>query len=204
MVYVMSDIHGNYEKYIQAIKTINLQDDDTLYVLGDVVDRGENPCKILLDMMCRLNVIPLIGNHEDMAISLLSKLIKETQGDSSDSFNQDFIASKLTWCKNGGESTLEEFKKLSLENKQAVLDYLEEFEWYKEVSVNGQDYILVHAGLDKFKRTKKLSDYKLNELIYGRKQIMIKYILKIKSWLLVILPYQQYYLIKMLIKFIKK
>ena len=61
--YVMSDIHGNYKKYIQAINTLNLQDSDTLYVLGDVVDRGNGSCKILLDMMCRYNVVPLIGNH---------------------------------------------------------------------------------------------------------------------------------------------
>ena len=49
--YVMSDIHGNYKKYIQAMNTLNLQDSDTLYVLGDVVDRGNGSCKILLDMI---------------------------------------------------------------------------------------------------------------------------------------------------------
>lgn len=37
----MSDIYGNYEKYQQALKAIKLQNSDTLYVLGDVVDRGK-------------------------------------------------------------------------------------------------------------------------------------------------------------------
>ncbi|EFB75954.1 hypothetical protein SUBVAR_05734 [Subdoligranulum variabile DSM 15176] len=45
-------------------------------------------------------------------------------------------------------------------------DYLEEFELYEEITVNGQEYILVHAGLHNFAETKKLSDYQLYEVIW--------------------------------------
>lgn len=166
-VYVMSDIHGNYEKYIRALKTINLKYNDTLYVLGDVVDRGNDSCKILLDMMCRFNIIPLLGNHEFMAMSVLSELVEEITEDSLKNFNQDFLTGMLSWFDNGGKSTLDEFKKLSLENRQAVLEYLEEFELYEEITVNNQDYVLLHAGLDNFKSTRKLSDYKLHEIIWA-------------------------------------
>ena len=40
MTYVMSDIHGCYEKYRAMLENIEFAADDTLYVLGDVLDRG--------------------------------------------------------------------------------------------------------------------------------------------------------------------
>ena len=37
MIYCMSDIHGDYEKYRRMMETITLRKEDTLYILGDVV-----------------------------------------------------------------------------------------------------------------------------------------------------------------------
>ena len=51
MVFVTSDIHGEYDKFIEILKQIQLKDTDTLYVLGDVVDRGPHPIKVLLKLM---------------------------------------------------------------------------------------------------------------------------------------------------------
>lgn len=65
--WVMSDLHGNYRKYREAMDVICLQEMDTLYILGDVVDRGVGPCEILLDMMENFHSIPMIGNREYMA-----------------------------------------------------------------------------------------------------------------------------------------
>ena len=39
MTYVMSDIHGNMRRFDSVMKQIDLQPEDTLYVLGDVIDR---------------------------------------------------------------------------------------------------------------------------------------------------------------------
>ena len=71
MIYVMSDIHGMYEKYEKMLKQIDLSEKDTLYVLGDIVDRGSGSMKVLQDMMRRANVHGLIGNHELMCVSCL-------------------------------------------------------------------------------------------------------------------------------------
>ena len=38
MIYVMSDIHGQKRRFDSVMKQINLQPDDTLYILGDVID----------------------------------------------------------------------------------------------------------------------------------------------------------------------
>ena len=77
MIYVMSDIHGCYDAYLEALKKIDFKDEDTLYILGDVIDRGKQSIELLQDMMCRNNVYPLIGNHEYMALTVLNKLCVE-------------------------------------------------------------------------------------------------------------------------------
>lgn len=45
--------------------------------------------------------------------------------------------------------------------------YLETFKLYEEINVNNKDYILVHAGLDNFKITKRLQDYTIDEMIWA-------------------------------------
>ena len=51
MVYVMSDLHGCYEKYVKMLEKISFSKEDVLYILGDVVDRGTGGMKILLDIL---------------------------------------------------------------------------------------------------------------------------------------------------------
>lgn len=65
--WVMSNLHGNYRKYRAAMDAICLQEMDTLYILGDVVDCEIGSCKILFDMMESSHSIPIIGNCEYMA-----------------------------------------------------------------------------------------------------------------------------------------
>ena len=55
MIYAVSDIHGRYDKYRKLLKRIHFGPDDTLYVLGDVIDRGPDGFKIMLDMAQRPN-----------------------------------------------------------------------------------------------------------------------------------------------------
>ena len=45
MIYAVSDLHGCYEKYIKMLEKIQFRETDTLYVLGDVVDRGYDSAK---------------------------------------------------------------------------------------------------------------------------------------------------------------
>ena len=46
--YVVSDIHGEYELFIRLLEEIRLKETDTLYVLGDILDRGSHPIQIIL------------------------------------------------------------------------------------------------------------------------------------------------------------
>ena len=75
MIYVVSDIHGCYEEYKELLEKINFSDKDELFVVGDVVDRGPEPIRVLQDMMMRPNVYPILGNHDYIALKILKKLV---------------------------------------------------------------------------------------------------------------------------------
>ena len=47
MIYVMSDIHGFYNRYKSIMRQIKLKKDDHLYVLGDCIDRFPDGLAIL-------------------------------------------------------------------------------------------------------------------------------------------------------------
>ena len=68
-IYVISDLHGRKDKYDLVLE--QLQPKDHLYILGDVIDRGNDGIAILLDIMKRDNVTLLMGNHEKMMIDYL-------------------------------------------------------------------------------------------------------------------------------------
>ena len=40
MVYVVSNLHGNYTKFKELLKTIKFKDTDLMYILGDIVGSG--------------------------------------------------------------------------------------------------------------------------------------------------------------------
>ena len=80
MTYLMSDLHGQYDKYRKMLEKIRFGDRDDLYVLGDVVDRGPEPMKILRDMSLRINVFPILGNHDWTARVILSRLNTKISG----------------------------------------------------------------------------------------------------------------------------
>ena len=83
MIYIMSDIHGLYSRYTAMLKKIDLQDEDKLYVLGDVIDRGPQSFEILEDIMNRKNTEMFLGNHEHMMLTseVHGFLRRKTEGD---------------------------------------------------------------------------------------------------------------------------
>ena len=56
MIYAVSDLHGCYDKYLKLLERLKMTSDDSLYILGDIVDRGSDGMKILLGLIKRKNV----------------------------------------------------------------------------------------------------------------------------------------------------
>lgn len=176
MIYVMSDVHGMYEKYMAMLKLIDLKEQDTLYVLGDMIDRGKEGIRILKDMMCRENVHALFGNHELMCVECLSWLLEEITEKNIEELDLEKMEKLSVWVNNGAYPTIQELRSLTREERQEVLNYIMELSAYEQVSVNGREFLLVHAGLGNFHEGKPLEEYSVEELVWERPNWEIPYV----------------------------
>lgn len=141
MIYVMSDLHGCYDKYMKMLDKISFSEEDTLYVLGDVVDRGSHGMKILLDISQRENIILLRGNHDRQAWILLSALrILEDE-----SCPKELMEAYQLWLSDGGDTTLKEYLTLSDAEREKVIRVLRNSLITKELEVKGKSFLLAHT-----------------------------------------------------------
>ena len=154
MIYAMSDLHGCYDKYIKMLEKINFSDDDTLYILGDIVDRGADGIKILQDIMKRKNVIALRGNHDFLAHYILKFLTTPSDMYDSDSFSDKY----RSWIFDGGSPTEDAFMELDSETQKKILLYMSYMPIFEEIEVNGNKFFLSHTipGCDRMQDKCKL------------------------------------------------
>ena len=71
----IGDIHGCSQALAALIKALAPTSTDTLVLLGDYVDRGPDSCGVLdqlLDLQQHCRLVPLLGNHEVMMMSVFS------------------------------------------------------------------------------------------------------------------------------------
>lgn len=174
MTYVMSDLHGVYDKYTAMLEKIGFCADDQLYIIGDVCDRGEKPMEILLDMMNRANVYPIMGNHDLIALNLLKKVYKSLCENDGMLEDED-IPPLLVWFEEGGKPTVSGFYRLDADKQENVLNYLKKFAMWKKVDVGEKTFVMVHAGLGNYAPDKKLDDYTDDELLFCRPDPSVRY-----------------------------
>lgn len=169
MVFVTSDIHGNWEKYKALLDKLPLTNpENTLYILGDFIDRGNDGCKILLDAMQRPNIVPVLGNHELTAAMCIPWILQEVTDQSLSELGEDQVGALQEWILNGGTPTLRELKKLNISKRKAILEYIREMDVYIEVEAGGRSFLLTHAGLNHFVPDKPFDEYELTDYLFGR------------------------------------
>ncbi len=132
------------------------------------MDRGPDGIDIIFDMMRHTNIIPLIGNHDEMAKINLPKYMNCEDMLSVEEDEDIFI-----WFLNGGQRTVDAFMRLSIRERHYVLEYLNTFKTHAEINVDGMDYLLVHSAPDK--PGKKFDDWELDDIIWGRPDYTVPY-----------------------------
>ena len=70
-IYVTSDAHGHVRALDEALSKISLTSDDTLYVLGDMIDRGPDPVGVIKLVRSLPNAHVLKGNHEQIMLDAI-------------------------------------------------------------------------------------------------------------------------------------
>lgn len=175
MIYVTSDLHGYpLEKFKLLLKQANFSRDDFLFILGDVIDRGEHGVDILRWLLVQSNVELILGNHEAMMLSC-SFICDEVSDETLNDLNPYKLGLLGTWRYNGAEPTLRAMQRTAPGIRADILDYLNDAPLYETVSVGNQDFLLTHGGLGGYRADKKLKEYTENELLWTRPSLSDRY-----------------------------
>lgn len=169
MIYVIGDIHGTKDKYDEMLEKIAPDEHDAVFVLGDVIDVGEDSIAILKDMMYRANIYPVLGEHEYMAKKVFPLIapfntVDEAMG-ALQGEDKDLLSSYLAMK---SEKTVSDFLSLNEEDKESIIDYLSEFQCYEQVKAGGKTFVLAHAGIDGFDPDKDLDDYDEKAFVFAK------------------------------------
>ena len=156
MTYVISDIHGSYEKFKSILSQISFRESDVMYSLGEILDYGEESMELIADLSIRLNVYPIAGEHDFLAARMLSGFSSMLKNGAAP--DPEFISEMTAWVQDGGQTTLEAFRDLDEDQREGVLEYLEDMMLFDEVKVKGERYVLVHAGIADYQPGMKLDD----------------------------------------------
>lgn len=133
--YVISDIHGQFDALMKMMKQIDFGYDDELYILGDVVDRGEESIECIKWIMQQDNILTLLGNHE---LLFYDNYIHNTPA----------VYNTLTQIRE----TLSELQ------QKDIIKWIENMPECKLITVNGKKFYLNHTQA-------MSSDYFKEELI---------------------------------------
>ena len=169
MYYVMSDINGCYDKFIEMTEDIlGLEEDDTLYLLGNIIGSDENSVKLLKEIADMVNVYPIMGVNEYAAYNALKSLNKDiSDGKDYTSLSQETLDAMAKLNELGCRKLAEDFLKLSDDERNDFIDVLGDMKPYDTVEVNKKIFILVHQGLGNFEKNgKKLKSYTVEDLAF--------------------------------------
>ena len=128
MNYCISDIHGCSKTLVALLATLPLTEADTVYFLGDYVDRGPDSKGVLDIVMAMPNAVCHKGNHEDMMLFALD--------------NPDNSEAAHHWYINGGKAALASFGGTVPEEYVVFLRGL-------KLITELPDFYLCHAGISR-------------------------------------------------------
>lgn len=130
MTYFISDIHGEYDLFLRLLEKINFSERDNMYVLGDMIDKGDKSIA-LVDFISRMqNVKAILGNHEYDFLKYYDGLMRsaETENDITEALQKlqnRFPDENAALC-------------------WETADYIESLPLY----VESEEFLCVHAGVE--------------------------------------------------------
>ncbi len=150
MIYIMSDPHGEYRLFAALMNKIHFTTKDSLYICGDVIEKGSESVRLLRALLPLPNVHLIRGNHEEAFIQYYHSLMAET-----DDF--DYVLGKLREYIQGDGDLMD----------WDTMDAIENLPYYIETD----RFICVHAGLplNPDGSLPPLSEVKVEELLYNRR-----------------------------------
>lgn len=158
--FIVSDLHGNggvYDSIMGFLENVSLKEDVELYINGDLIDRGLDSLRMLLDVMERvknpskIKIHYLGGNHELM---MYQALRKRKPGKTVNTWSN--------WLLNGGhviEGTVDE-----MPNGDQLFDQIRDFTGELGIyhifneRILENPIVVVHAQIPREFKMMKISD----------------------------------------------
>ena len=165
--YVVSDLHGQGKIYDYIVEYLDQRAITTgkkmvLIIDGDIIDRGNDSIRMLVDVMDRskkqkgnIEVVLIAGNHEEMMCQALEYW---KQNKKFDDTSWQTLSNLWFSPSNHGYQTCEEYAKLSPNTQKDVLDFLKSLPLYcvvKSSIQDGNSWVIVHAKPPKDAMTAK-------------------------------------------------
>lgn len=157
--YVISDIHGCYNEFINMLNKVDFSDNDQLILAGDYIDRGTQNFEMLKWIEnVPDNVLLIKGNHDvefSQCIDILFAAIKKYNIDTESLQGQDLynICTLIRETFNNDMfdyyGTLRQlFQKdnVTLDDLKKWKQIIDDMPYYYRTSINSKKYIIVHAG----------------------------------------------------------
>lgn len=148
---VTSDLHGDYDGFINMLKKCDFHQDDVLIIVGDILEKGTQSLKLLqtiIQLSKTYAIFPLLGNNDTFFEEWNHHLYNEQQ--------------LLGYLKSHHHSIFHEMaSQLSIDiiddqsvkylMQQIYLTYAEEIEYLCSLPhiIETSSYLFVHAGLSK-------------------------------------------------------
>ncbi|MBD1924970.1 serine/threonine protein phosphatase [Trichocoleus sp. FACHB-90] len=124
---VIGDVHGHYDGLMRLLEAIAPSDEDSVYFLGDLIDRGTQSAQVV-KFVRQSSYHCLLGNHEQMLIDVL--------GD-----GEVYGPALQGWLYSGGHATVNSYGEAGI--PQGDIDWMRSLPTHLDLG----DIWLVHAGI---------------------------------------------------------
>lgn len=146
--YVTSDAHGHIRALDEALGAASLGSDDTLYVLGDMIDRGPDPLGVVSVVRSLPQARVLMGNHEQLMLRALACVGKPVDGAFVLSgLDRGAFGTWMDWMGNGGATTSAQLEQLTQDEFTEFVVWVRSLANYACVAAGGRTFALAHAGI---------------------------------------------------------
>lgn len=161
-ILVTSDIHGNLSYFKNLLKKADFCENDILFIVGDIVEKGNENLKTLryvMELCEKGNVVPLIGNVDANRLKIIDELCEDNVNGfykyilnlrewAGTSFYEE-LANECGYTLNSAEDVL-------AAKKDVISHFENEFNFLANLPTvaETQNYIFVHGGL----REKQVSE----------------------------------------------
>lgn len=151
MRYCISDLHGKYELYQKLLNAIRFSEQDTMYICGDIIDKGENSIRLAKYISSSPNMHCILGNHEYTFLQYYHSILQTSPNDF------DAVLKKLQSYFPGEDCPLD----------WDLVDWFDGLPTY----IEEDDFICVHAGIpvDTTGKLFPLSNVSAEQLVHDRR-----------------------------------